>query len=492
MATTDTQLIAWLKSNTAKRRILMEVGVQVSGSEITRYISDRGYITGASESPANTSYLPLICGGVQFTESLSLTGEASLSVGTIELDNCDGAIDSWLSDIWQSRSVKIYIGDYSWARTDFYLLFDGITDVIQSSDRDKVTLRVSDKLQRLNNTVTDTKVGGSGANKDKLIPLLFGQCFNISPVLVDLANLEYQIHNGPIDSIIEVRDNGVPVNYTAFLSTGKFRLNQAPVGTITCSARGDKPSTYSNDAVTMIKRIVKDYGLASQRFVDADLDLTSLTAFAATNTQPLGIYLTEKANVIEVINRIASSIGSAVMMTRTGLMRIVKLDLPQATAGTTVTSADMELQSIYVSDMPPVASAIKLGYCKNWTVQEALQTGIPADHIEIFGKEWPFDSTQNDTTTATKYKLFADPDLIETLLLTTAVADTESTRRKTLWNTQRRVVSYKGLPHLILESLGSPQTIQHTRFDLSTGVRGQIVEVTTDWLNAKVTFGVFL
>jgi hypothetical protein len=202
MATTDTQLIAWLKSNSAKRRILMEVGVQVGGVEITRYMSDRGYITGASESPANTPYVPLICGGVQFTESLSLTGEASLSVGTIELDNCDGAIDSWLSDIWQSRSVKIYIGDYSWARTDFYLLFDGITDVIQSSDRDKVTLRVSDKLQRLNNTVSDVKVGGSGANKDKLIPLLFGQCFNISPVLVDLANLEYQIHNGPIDTII--------------------------------------------------------------------------------------------------------------------------------------------------------------------------------------------------------------------------------------------------------------------------------------------------
>lgn len=492
MATTDTQLIAWLKGNNAKRRILVEVGVQVEGVEITRYLSDKGYITGASESPSNTIYTPVICGGVQFTESLSLTGEASLSVGSIELDNSDGAIDSWQDDIWQQRTIKVYIGDYSWARTDFYLIFDGVTAKVDSNDRDKITLTVSDKLQRLNNTVTDIKLGGASANKDKLLPLLFGQCFNISPLLVDLANLEYQIHNGPIEGIIEVRDNGVPVAFTPFLSTGKFRLLQAPAGTITCSAYGDKPSSYSNDAVTMIKRLVKDYGLAGQRFTDADLDLTSLSTFAAANTQPLGIYLTEKANVVEVVNRIAASLGAAVMMTRTGLMRIVKLDLPQASAGTIVSSKDMEEFSIHVSEMPPVYAAIKLGYAKNWTPQESLQTGIPADHIEIFGQEWPLTTTFADSATATKYKLFSDPDMIETLLLTTSVANTECSRRNVLWKTQRKVVSYSALPHLMLESLGDPQTIQHSRFGLSTGSRGQIVEVVTDWINAKISFGVIV
>lgn len=490
MSVTDAQLIAWLKSGTAKRRILMEVGVKVSGVETTRYLSDKGYITKSGESPASTSYTPVISGGVQFTESLSLDGQASLSEGTIEFNNVNGEIDSWQNDVWQGRTVKLYIGDYSWPRTDFYKIFDGITAKIDSSDRDKLTLVMSDKMQRLNNTVTDTKLGGSSANKDKLIPLMFGQCWNVSPLLVDLANLEYQIHNGPIDSIIEVRDNGVPVLYTAFLSTGKFRLSQQPVGTITCSARGDAPSSYSNDAVTMIKRLVKDFGLAAQRFVDADLDLTALSTFASANTQPLGLYLTEKTNVIDAINQIASSIGSSVAMTRAGLMTIVKIDLPQSSAGTTVTAADITERSLYIAELPPVTAAIKLGYCKNWTVQEALQTGIPPEHVVIFGQEWPFTSTQTNSTTATDYKLFTDPDMTETLLLTTSVADTECTRRKILWSTQRRVIQYEGLAHLLLEPLGNPQTVQHRRFGLSSGVRGQIIENSVDWLNARITIKV--
>lgn len=483
---TDAQLIAWLKSGTAKRRILMEVGVLSGGSEVTRYLSDRGYITGSTETPASTTYTPVISGGVKFTESISLTGEASLSAGTIEFNNINGEIDSWQNDVWQGRPVKLYIGDYSWARVSFYKIFDGITARLDCSERDKVTLVLSDKMQKLNTTVSDVKLGGSSSNKDKLIPLMFGQCFNVSPLLVDIANLEYQIHNGPIDSIIEVRDNGVPVAYTPFLSTGKFRLSQQPAGTITCSARGDAPTTYANDAVTMIKRLVKDYGLAGQRFTDSDLDLTALTAFASANTQPLGIYLTEKSNVVEVVNRIAASIGSSVLMTRAGLMTIVKIDLPQASAGTTITASDITERSLYISELPDVVAAVKLGYNKNWTVQEALQTGIPASHIEIFGQEWPLTSTQTASTTAANYKLFVDPDMTETLLQTTSVADTECIRRKDLWSVQRKVVHYEGLAHLLLEPLGGPQTVQHNRFGLSAGVRGQIINLESDWINGRV------
>jgi hypothetical protein len=82
--------------------------------------------------------------------------------------------------------------------------------------------------------------------------------------------------------------------------------------------------------------------------------------------------------------------------------------------------------------------------------------------------------------------------MIETQLMTSTAADAEASRLKTLWGVQRKVMTYDGLPWLLLESLGNPQTIQHKRFNLSTGVRGQIVNINSDWLKATIQIGVLL
>jgi hypothetical protein len=178
-------------------------------------------------------------------------------------------------------------------------------------------------------------------------------------------------------------------------------------------------------------------------------------------------------------------------MTVAGLMKIIKLDLPQASAGTTVTSADMLEREISISEMTEVVAATKINYCKNWTVQEALQTGIPANHIELFGQEY-LSETFADSAVAIKYKRFTDPAAIDTLLLTQATALAEATRLNNLWSVQRKVVKYVSLPFLIIEQLGDPQTVMHPRFNLSAGVRGQIIEKITDWTEAKIEFGVIL
>ena len=93
---TDAQFQEWLQSPSAVRMVLIEAQVNVAGQEVTRYIASRPYVTGPAEVPANTEYLPLATGGLAFTEQVSLTGEAGLSGGDIELDNADGALDGWL------------------------------------------------------------------------------------------------------------------------------------------------------------------------------------------------------------------------------------------------------------------------------------------------------------------------------------------------------------------------------------------------------------
>ena len=143
---TDAQFQDWLQSPSAIRMVLIEAQVNMAGSEVTRYIASRPYVTGPQEVPENTAYLPLAKGGLAFTEQVSLSGEAGLSGGDIELDNADGALDGWLDDVWMNRPIKAWAGDASWPRADFRLVFDGIIADVASAGRESVNLVLRDKL----------------------------------------------------------------------------------------------------------------------------------------------------------------------------------------------------------------------------------------------------------------------------------------------------------------------------------------------------------
>lgn len=481
----------WLKDQRAIRCVLIEVAVQVGGVETVRYLSNKPYVTKGNETPANTAYLPAVAGGVQFTESLALDGSTSMSYGDIELYNIGGDKDSWLNDVWRNRSIKVYMGDVTWAKSEFQMVFNGVVFDVDTRTRDRINLKLSDKMQRLNNPATEAKLGGTSQNKERVLPLCFGECFNIEPLLVDGANHEYQVHNGAIERIIEVRDNGVPVSFTEYLATGKFRLNQSAVGQITCSVQGDKYLSYITDVGSIIERIVTGFGHATQRFTSVDIDNTKLAAFKSANPQPVGIYLNDRANVVDVCNQLASSVGARLAMSRSGLLYLPKIALPRGDAGTTVTASDMLERSLSITDLPAVVAGVQIGYARNWTVQSNIQTGIPAQHVAMFAQEW-LTVTSSDSTVATKYNLFTDPVMEGSLLLKGADATTESNRRLALFSVQRKVFQYEGHAGLLLESLGNTQTLKHSRFGLTNGQAGQIISLQTDWLNPKVTVEVLI
>jgi hypothetical protein len=678
---TDQQFTAWLKDDSAVRCLLVEVDVKTAGgSTVTRYLSNKGYVTGSSDTPANTLYASRIVGGIKFTQSISIDGSVSLSFGDIELTNVDGGIDDWLDDFWSNRSIKIFVGDMSWSRADFRQVFSGITTGIDTRKRDRINIKLSDKLQRLNTPVSEAKIGGSGPNADNLIPLCFGECHNVSPVLIDATVNEYQVHNGPIEDIIEVRDNGVPVAFTKFLTIGKFRLTNTPVGVVTASVQGGvyntnlalysvafeatgwaraglnapattattppagvsaartitasstssvehyfqraftpiaagttycasiyvKPSAntwvrlnvfggsnwygvdvnlatgesasqvsgglglvvsagaalcdsgwyrvwvsgfpdtssttytmrvsaatglngtvfsaantttallvvagaqfeygsfpstyretgasvvnlYPTTAAEIVKVLATTYG-SSNKFAVTDLDVASLLSFDSSNKQPLGVYLSDRSNVLDVCNRLTDSLGSRIIVSPDGLVSIVKLQLPATATGTTVTATDMLDRSLEITQMVNVVASVKVGYCKNWTVQDNLQTGIPSNHADLYGDEW-LTVTRTDSTAAANYNLYTDPTMEETLLLTAADAITEANRRLAIFATQRKVMRYTGFYHLIQERVGSFQTIQHSRFGLASGKTGIITSVSMDWMSPKVEIEVLI
>lgn len=486
---TDAQFIAWLKSPSRATAVLVEAVARIAGVETTLYLSNTGYTTGAADTPANTTYRAKLTGGGQITEKLDLSNSgAGMSFGDLEFDNSQGDLDAWLSYVWASRSVQIYVGDMTWPRTNFRLVFSGIIDDLGSAGRDVLNLKVRDKLQQLNTAVTDTKLGGSTTNADRLLPLCFGEVHNIEPLLIDPATLKYQVHQGAIEQIIEVRDNGVPVTFTPTLSAGTFVLAASPAGQITCSVQGDKPSgVYSNRISKLVQRLATGYGKTP--FVSGDLDATNLSAFDTANPQPVGLYLSDSNTVLSACQALAASVGAQLVMSSTGQLRLIRVDLA-GTTPTAVGQANMEGQTLALSERVPVVAAVKLGYCRNYTVQKNLQTGIPARDKDMFEQEW-LTSTPSDSSVATIYKLPVDVDEVDTLLQVKADADAEAARRLALWKVPRAVYTYVGEPELMLEVLGGYQTITHPRFNMSAGVTGQTVSIVRDWLSKpmQVTIG---
>lgn len=488
---TDAEFLAWADSPGAMRCVLVEVGVRSSGTEVTRYLSSRDYVTGAADTPANTAYLPVLSGAVTITERLGLSGSASMSFGDVEIINT-GDLDGWLSDVWAGRSIKVYVGDVTWPRANFRQVWDGTVDDLGSRDRNTLNLKLRDKLQRLNSPVSDVKLGGSTDNKDRLKPICLGECHNVEPLLINPGTLTYQLHNGAIERVIEVRDNGVPVAPTATLTTGTFTLSSQPFGVVTASVQGLKPAgTYRNTIGALVQHVVTNYGRAADRFTTGDIDSANFTAFETANPQPVGAYLADKTNVLQVCSDLAASVGAQLVMSRTGQLRLLRVELPAPGTPTAIGPDDMELRSLRIVSRPPVQAAVKLGYARNWTVQTGLQTGIPEAHKSLYAQEW-LTVTATDSTVAGIYKLDVEVDQQDTALLVESDASAEATRRLNLWKVPRTVFGFRGLPQLMLQTLGSAVTLQHSRFGLASGVSGQVVGITQDWARMRVDMEVLV
>lgn len=496
----DAQYVSWLKSPTSIRCVLVEADVKTSGgTTTTRYLSSRGYITNDNDWPATINYSARVTGGIKFSRSLSLEGQVSLSFGDIELINTDGALDSWLDDFWVNRDISVLVGDPSWARANFRPLYKGSLTGVDSRKRDRINLKLGDLSQRLNTVISEAKLGGSSTRADELLPLCFGECHNITPVLIDSTVNEYMVHNGPIESIIEVRDNGVPVAYTATLSTGKFRLTTQPAGTVTVSVQGAQfitlaggGATYSDNLADIVYTLMTTYGTPATRLTDTEVEMTAFSDFKTANTQHVGIYIQDRQNVLDVCNTLASSIGARLFVNRNGRMSLVQLSLPWG--GATVASigaADIVDRSLEPKQLVDVVASVKVGYCKNWTVQEGLTTGLIQEHIALFAEEW-LSQTATDSTAAANYNLYTDPTLIETNLLTASEALAEANRRLAIFSTQRKVFKFTGMPHLWNVGLGNYVNVTNSRFGLSGGMVGQILSVAIDPMSPQIEFEVLV
>jgi len=509
---------AWLESPSAIRGILIEAGVlKYNGStwvDTKVYLSNIGYLT----KDSLTSFLPIIIGGAKFTESISIDGSLSMSFGDLELANYNGEYDDWLDSskyIWVNKPIQVYYGDptiSSISLSDikintFEKIFDGIISDIDTRSRDSINIKVRDKLERLNTPITETKIGSYGTwaqgqtNQDSISPIVFGEVFNISPILVDPSTLQYRFNTGVTEGVIEIRDNGVPITPIVNLTTGTFVLTSNSAGAITASIQGIKQSvnltngtilnTYKNSAVNLIALIVLAYGNSISKLTASDLDLTNLATFDSTHTQSVGIPITERVNVLDVCTQLASSIGLQLYFNRYGLLQILKLGQYTTDPIRYITDSDILFHSLEVSSRIPVTAATKLGYCRDYTLQDNLLTNIPPSHKDIFSTEW-YTTTIKDEAVKTTYSLYTDPTQKDTLLLSGSEATAEAARLNNMFKVPRTVYKMTCSSKFLSLKLGQEANISHNRYGLTTGKSGQVITVSPNWLNSTVDIEVLI
>lgn len=630
---------AWLEDPSSIRGLLVEVTAAIYNSSTSTwvdtviYLSNIGYIT----EDSLTSYLPYLTGSLQTTESLSLDGSLSMSFGDIEVSNSVGDLDTWLDStkyIWVNRPIQVYLGDPTWklqslssvrdtANGGFQLVFNGIVQDIDSKDRSTLNIKVRDKLEKLNGPISDNKLGTNGiwgqgqTNQDTMRPLIFGEVFNVSPLLVNPSQLEYMYHdtnvgviitatsaatnsltcastNGFVvdkvviftgtmfggivanqtyfvksinangtdftvsltsggttvalttatsvttsimqaevrvsstETLLEVRDNGMPVytdpsiftnssitrpsNLIVDLDNGKFKLTKPQFGTITASVQGAKRSvsfsgngsllegTYTNNIANIIALIITQYGTASTRLNFSDIDLLNFSNFATNNVAPVGIAVTDRANILEVCTQLAMSANARLFMNRIGQLQLIQLGTTTLDSIVEITDNHILHNSLQISQKTAVIAATKIGYCKNYTTQTTLVTSLPTTHIDLYKEPW-MSNTVTDTTVQKNYKLDSLPVQTDTNLIKGTDAAALAKSLNDYWKVPKIVYSFTGTSKLLSLKLGQAVTLAHSRFGLIStnvvtglpvGKAGQVISISPNWMAGTVNIEVII
>lgn len=475
MSVSDAQFNDWLAADGMAREILVEVGCNHGGTEITRYLSRFGYHTNGTDTPAHQPYRAALKGGMSFSRKVGITSaepSVSISSGNIVIDNLDGRFDSWLGDVWTKRPLRVFVGDPSWARADFRPIFTGRVGTLKPSSRYELALSAFDELQRLNFPITETLLGGITDNKAALLPLTFGEPFNVTPLLVNPGQHTYQFNAGPAAGIAEVRDNGAPItSFTVDADAGKFSLTASPIGNITCDPMGAKAGkstagAYLHTLAGIVKELVTQYGDAALRMTDADIDAAAFAAFDAANQAALGLYLGDKTNVLDAANQLCKSESASLFTSRAGLLRLWRMPTAAEVAGAVpvmdIGPGDMVAGSFAVTDIIADQPAVKIGWGRNWTTTASgLAGGLPESSTAELAKEYE-ELTHSDVARVALHRYTTTPTREDTLLVNDADSDAEAAARVDL-RTQRRIAKFIGYAPCYGLDFGSVIRVSHPR-----------------------------
>lgn len=466
----------------------------IAGGEVTQYWSTHGYTSQAGDVPARTWYAGRLQAD-QLRLERAIAGERGIGglarvYAEAILVNDDGGLDA-LNDAYalDGRAARVYLGAPDAAKASYGLVFSGVVRTVTVGNT--VRLGLSDGLARLEERmVNPSTYAGSGGTeggddlKGKRKPWCGGTVKNVPAVLVDAANLIYQVSDGAIQDVPAVYDRGIALTkvggapgagqYSVDTTNGRFTLGATPAGTVTADVEGDATlDGYIEATGALVRRIL----LVRGGIASGEIEPVSFDRFASAVPAAVGIWVgTEPVSCAAAIDELLANVGAFGGFTAGGQFSIARLDLP---TGAPAASYDtQEIGEIERAPLPaavdPVAWRISVGWQRNYTVQTDLAAAV-SDAQRVFVAEAVRAAVDEDATVKSQRRLAVEYGPGPGLYAAEADAETEAARLAALWSVPRKRLRVPLPLQALVVDLGDVVRLTHPRHGLANGRDGRVL-----------------
>ena len=489
----------WLNNVDAKRCLLCEVQAYSSGQKLTFYLSNMAYYTKPTDSPASIQYDVRLTGDVYFTRSIPFfeKGRGVDEYGTVQVVNIDGILDVWQNYLWKGMQIRLLLGDASWPYANFNIqpILVGSIAEKPSFSKELVEFKIRDKIGKLDIPIQKTLLT-TGDKKGEPSPLIYGVVRNIEPIQINSTTLTYKYHTGITNAVTTVYDKGVVLAaYTPNLTTGEVTITNRPSGTITMDLQGANPSgTWLSKAGEITKQILLDAGIPV-----GEINATSLSTVDSTKAYTLGIYITDKRTVLDVLDEIWGSVGGYYYFDFTGNFTAGLLTDPSGlTSKASIQQLETVANELTVEPLNEVQYRTSLKYQKNWRVQKdgdlAGSISDPnypnKDRVEWLRNDFRVAYNENLALVPQEggvyqYHLVNNPDPIETILDDATQTTTECAYRQAILGVSRKLLKCTAMDSPFKLLPGDCITVYNPRYGLSNGQKAQILKISYHPLDNK-------
>ena len=452
----------------ALRCFLIEATYLESGQSKTLRRATMAYRSKASDTPALMPYPDTIIGMGDFTRDMTeaFVGFSTSGAGAIELFLDDEVKRLITQGNFAGQAVTIKAGSPDWPLAQFgTLIKHAISAGLEQVDDSTVKLTFRDRASVFDKpllTATYTSITAKGEYK----PMCLGQCFNISPVLIDANAKQYQVNNGPVEAITQVRENGLSIPFTANLTEGTFTTVNAVKGRITADVKGHKHSgSWLKNATQLVNYLL------------STLSLVPTTDVGVLPDHQVGVYVTDNTQIKAILDELVTSVGGAWLYNRHNQFRIIRYTGP-GTVTHTLSLDEYEDNTLRpIRRIEPLKS-IKLGYGKNFTPQAdglagSVRETRPAT-ARLYEKEFSYSESKNSPIT-TQFPE-AQAITVPSALVNEADCQAESDRRKALAASVRHVWELTAFATPFTFNLGETIKVQTGRNHFLTGVITRLVD----------------
>ena len=460
---TDAAYLDWLRSSDRKVLLVeLEYYDPVAEDTGTFYLSDKGYNTNLSPTVQHREYPD----DVRKVPSARRTlGQGRPSRGELVVDNTNGAHDDWLTRYkFDGRAIRLLYGAPTWLYEDFRVVYAGITKDRAARGIQELVFKFRDPEDFLDVPLHNATIA-SGPNAGDYQPVAYGYCYNVPAVLLDGTTHVYQVSDVAFTSVVLVKDEGKgPVGHTVDLAAGTITLTSAAVGNITVDLIGAKVG-----GTTLLKAgEIVDHIITTRTSLPAELyDSSAFVALDAAITWEHNLWSAGNVTALKAIEQLLASVNARLSRTPEGLVTVVSLAEPGLMAEEAITPDDYKVNTLQPIKAELPWNKARLGYRKNYFVQESLDTTLTEAERASLAREYLI--VVDDNGVAGMHPLASEPDLIETTLTNQADAQALLTELLSIHSVERFWFELQAFAVMFQYGIGTTVSLTNHRYGLSAG-----------------------